>query len=129
MRKYEFWRALERSRDDQQPHHRAKRYPLQSPDLKAVANDLIAKAGHFRKVFDPNSKTAPELGHAAVVLLALLRERDELSVMSSAALRARDEAGIPDASPAEAIAILNFERRRLQAENERFGATRSSTHG
>ena len=102
--------------------------PLPTRYIEAVANSLIAKAGQFRKVFGPNSKAAPDLSHAAVVLLALLRERDELSVTSGAALRARNEALITDVSPAEAIVILNGVRR-LQAENEQFHATRSSTHG
>jgi len=88
---------------------------IQELSLDGLIISLLAKANQFERLAVSGSYTATLLRRATDTLQRLERERASLAVNMDAVCLARDAAGILG-SPADAIAMLDAENRRLQAE-------------
>ena len=98
---------------------------IQTLSLDGLTLSMFAKAAQFERLSADQSYSAALLRHAADSLKRLERERASLAADMEAACLARDTTGIL-ASPAEAIAMLDEENKRLQAE---LDAVRSRPEG
>ncbi|RIA46219.1 hypothetical protein DFR49_0752 [Hephaestia caeni] len=88
---------------------------IQALSLDGLTISLLAKAHQFERLAVSESYTATLLRRASDTLKRLERERTSLAADMDAVCLARDAAGILG-SPADAIAILDEENRRLKAE-------------